>query len=331
MFRSWDAPKAATYRRLNGIDDADGTAVTVQTMVFGNAGGSSGAGVGFTRSPATGERELYLDFQFNAQGEDIVAGRQRSTDTKRLRRNLPEVWNELEQVAQRLEALFGDAQDFEFTVQNGRLSLLQTRKANPTPWAALRIAVDLVSEGLIEPPEALARLSGLNLETVTRTRFAGERPPALAVATVASLGVASGAIALDRRLARDGAPMMLVRAETVTTDIAAMARAAGILTGSGSRTSHAAVVARQLGKVCLVACPGLSVDLRGRTCQIGGQTCAEGDFIALDGNDGSIYPGRHPNASWRQLRAGDSCELAAGGEHRRRSGDEAGMTILLLS
>ena len=335
VFRSWDAPKAATYRRLNGIDDADGTAVTVQTMVFGNAGGSSGAGVGFTRSPATGERELYLDFQFNAQGEDIVAGRQRSTDTKRLRRNLPEVWNELEQVAQRLEALFGDAQDFEFTVQNGRLSLLQTRKANPTPWAALRIAVDLVSEGLIEPPEALARLSGLNLETVTRTRFAGERPPALAVATVASLGVASGAIALDiaavERLARDGAPIVLVRAETVTTDIAAMARAAGILTGSGSRTSHAAVVARQLGKVCLVACPGLSVDLRGRTCQIGGQTCAEGDFIALDGNDGSIYPGRHPNASWRQLRAGDSCELAAGGEHRRRSGDEAGMTILLLS
>ena len=296
VFRSWDAPKAVTYRRLNGIDDAGGTAVTVQTMVFGNAGGSSGAGVGFTRNPASGEHELYLDFQFSAQGEDVVAGRQRSTDIGRLRRRLPEVWNELEQVARRLETLFGDAQDFEFTLQDHRLSLLQARDAKRTPWAALRIAVDLVSEGLINPTGALARLGGIDLDAVVRTRFAGEQPTALAMAMVAGLGVASGAIALDvaavERLARDDTAVVLVRSEMVTADIAAMAKAQGILTSVGSRTSHGAVVARQLGKVCLIGCPTLSIDLQGRTCQIGGQTFAEGDFISLDGNDGAVYPGR---------------------------------------
>ena len=296
VFRSWDSPKAATYRRLNEIGDAGGTAVTIQTMVFGNAGGDSGAGVGFTRNPATGERELYLDFQFNAQGEDIVAGRQVLTDHERLRRRLPAVWNELEQVANRLETLFGDAQDFEFTLQDGRLSLLQTRDAKRTPWAALRIAVDLVEAGLIKPQEALAKLRGVDIEAVTRTRFADERPAALARANVASLGVASGVVALDvaaaDRLAQQGLPVVLVRAETMTEDIAGMARAEAILTGAGGRTSHAAVVARQLGKVCLVGCPTLSIDLQRRTCRVGGYTLAEGDFISLDGNDGAIYPGR---------------------------------------
>jgi pyruvate,orthophosphate dikinase len=296
VFRSWDSQKAATYRRLNQIDDGAGTAVTVQTMVFGNAGGDSGAGVGFTRDPATGERELYLDFQFGAQGEDVVAGRQMLADPEQLRRRLPGTWNELEQVAHRLEALFRDAEDFEFTVQDGRLSLLQTRDANRTPWAALRIAVDLVAEGMLEPHEALARLRGLDVEAVMRTRFSGERPAALAVATVASLGVASGAVALDtgaaERLAQDGAPVVLVRVETTTADIAGIAKAAGISTGSGGRTSHAAVVARQLSKVCLVGCPTLSIDPQRRSCRIGGQTFAEGDFISLDGNEGAIYPGR---------------------------------------
>lgn len=296
VFRSWDAEKAATYRRLNGIDDAGGTAVTVQSMVFGNAGGDSGAGVGFTRNPATGERELYLDFEFNTQGEDIVAGRQMLADRARLRRRLPAVWVELEGVAVRLETLFRDAQDFEFTLQDGRLNLLQTRDAKRTPWAAVRIAVDMVAEGVIQPPEALARLRGVDLERVVRTRLAGEHPPALAVATVASLGVASGTIALDapavKRLGRDGAPVVLVRTEATTEDIAAMAGAEGILTACGGRTSHAAVVARQLGKVCLVGCPTLLVDEQHRTCRVGDQTLAEGDYIALDGNEGAVYPGR---------------------------------------
>jgi pyruvate,orthophosphate dikinase len=258
VFRSWDAPKAIAYRRLNDIDDTLGTAVTVQTMVFGNAGGASGAGVGFNRNPATGRRELYLDFQFNAQGEDVVSGRQILTGHDTLQRRLPAVWEELEQVAHRLEALFGDAQDFEFTLQDGRLSLLQTRDAQRTPWAALRIAVDLVTEGVIGPQEALERLRGLEVTTIQRTRLASDRPKPLAMATVASIGAASGAVALDtaaaERLSRNGTPAILVRAETTTEDITGMAKADGILTGAGGRTSHAAVVARQLGKVCLVGC-----------------------------------------------------------------------------
>ncbi len=296
VFRSWDAPKAATFRQLNGIDDTSGMAVTVQTKVFGNAGRASGAGVGFTRDPATGERELYVDFQFNAQGEDIVAGRRVLTDHESLRQRLPAIWEQLEQVAHRLETLFGDAQDFEFTLQNNRLHLLQTRDAKRTPWAAVRIAVDLVTEGIAVPRDALERLRDLDLAAVSRSRFAGERPAALAFATVASLGVASGAIALDpataTRLAADGAQVVLVRAETTTDDIAGMAKAVGVLTGSGGRTSHAAVVARQLGKVCLVGCPALSIDLQRRLCRIGERTFAEGDLISLDGNEGAIYPGR---------------------------------------
>ncbi|MBO0738530.1 MAG: pyruvate, phosphate dikinase [Alphaproteobacteria bacterium] len=296
VFRSWDAEKATTYRRLNQIDEGSGTAVTVQNMVFGNAGGDSGAGVGFTRNPATGERQLYLDFQFGVQGEDVVAGRQVLSDPQQLRGRLPETWKELEQVAHRLEALFRDAQDFEFTLQDTRLSVLQTRDAKRTPWAALRIAVDLAAEGVLGPEEALARLHGLDVQAVKRTRFSGGRPTPVAVATVASLGVASGAIALDtaaaERLGREGAPVILVRAESTTADIAGIAKAAGILTGSGGRTSHAAVVARELAKVCLVGCPSLSADPARRICRIGGQTFAEGDFISLDGDGGAIYPGR---------------------------------------
>ena len=297
VFRSWDAPKAATYRRLNGIADDAGTAVTVQTMVFGNAAGGSGAGVGFTRDPATGARELYFDFVFNGQGEDVVAGRQVLPDGERLRRRLPSVFAELAGVCRTLETLFGDAQDFEFTLQAGTLWLLQTRRAKRTPWAALRIAVDMVQEGLVTPEVALARLADVDLATVAHTSFADAGTVPLARALVAGNGVACGAIALDspaaERLAADG-PVILVRAETATTDIAGLARAAGILTGSGGRTSHAAVVARQLGKVCLVACPALSIDLERRVCRIGSQTFSEGDLLSLDGNDGAIYAGRLP-------------------------------------
>lgn len=166
VFRSWDASKAAEYRRLNHIDDNIGTAVTVQTMVFGNAGGTSGAGVGFTRNPATGENKLYLDFQFNGQGEDVVAGRLAIRDTDRLQSTLAAVWEQLEKVRRQLEAMFTDVQDFEFTIQNRQLYLLQTRTAKRTPWAALKIACDLVEEGLVQPTEALSRLEAVDLESV---------------------------------------------------------------------------------------------------------------------------------------------------------------------
>lgn len=296
VFRSWDAPKAAAYRRLNHLDDNAGTAVTVQRMVFGNAGGASGSGIGFTRNPATGDRELYLDFQFNGQGEDVVSGRHRVHDHERLRRMLPAVWKQLESTARALEALFGDAQDFEFTLESGTLYILQTRNAKRTPWAALRIATELVEEGLIAPAEALSRLAGIDIESVTRTRFANPPDHALARAQVASIGVATGAIALDaenaKRLAAAGTPAILVRRDIVTSDIEGMAAAVGILTATGGRTSHAAVVARQLGKVCLVGCSDLVIDLGRRLCRIGQQTLHEGEFLSLDANDGGIYAGR---------------------------------------
>ena len=295
VFRSWDAPKAASYRRLNGIDDKAGTAVTVQTMVFGNAGGESGAGVAFTRNPAIGSKELYFDFQFNAQGEDVVSGRQHLGDKDRLRLVLPDVWTRLNEICQDLETLFRDAEDFEFTVQSGVLFLLQARRAKRTDWAALAIAVDMVEEGLLTPAEALAHLDGINLDTVVRTSFAPPVPETLAVAEVASMGVSSGVVALDsaavKRLSLAGTPAIFVRRETVTTDIEGMALAAGILTASGGRTSHAAVVARQLGKVCLVACPGLEINLDSRQCTIGGTVLNEGDFLSLDGNTGAVHLG----------------------------------------
>jgi len=316
VFRSWDAPKAASYRSLNAIDDSAGTAVTVQRMVFGNAGGASGAGIGFTRNPATGDRELYIDFLFNAQGEDVVDGRHLARDHERLHRMLPVVWKQLESTAHTLEALFRDAQDFEFTVESGSLYVLQARDAKRTPWATLRIATELVDEGLISPEEALARLALIDLASVARTHLASPGCPPLAHAEVASIGVASGPIAFDTEAAKrsvaTGTPAILVRRETVTTDIEGMSAAAGILTASGGRTSHAAVVARQLGKVCLVACPGLVVDLDRRLCRIGARALREGEFLSLDANDGGVYAGQletiteRPERELAQIRAWQS-------------------------
>jgi pyruvate,orthophosphate dikinase len=296
VFRSWDAPKAAEYRRLNHIDEGIGTAVTVQTMVFGNAGGTSGAGVGFTRDPASGEDRLYLDFQFNGQGEDVVAGRLAIRETDRLQSTLSVIWERLEKVRRQLEAMFNDVQDFEFTVQNGQLYLLQTRTAKRTPWAALKIACDFVEEGLIQPNEALSRLEAINLEKVARSHLSGVQNAQLAQATIAGIGVAAGRIALDgeaaKRFTDNGEPAILVRRETTTADITGMADAAGILTALGGRTSHAAVVARQLGKVCLVGCAEVSVDPGRRTCRIAQQEFTEGDWLTLDGNSGAVYGGR---------------------------------------
>jgi pyruvate,orthophosphate dikinase len=295
VYRSWDAPKAVSYRRLNGIGDEGGTAVTVQTMVFGNAGGASGAGVGFTRNPATGAKAFYYDFQFDGQGEDVVAGRQKLGDNDRLPIVLPAIWARLNGICREVETLFGDAQDFEFTVQSDTLFLLQTRRAKRTDWAALTIAVDMVEEGLLTPAEALKQISTIHLDAVARTHFVDPLPSPLTTALAACVGVASGAIALDsdavKRLSAAG-PTILVRRDTATTDIEGMALATGILTASGGRTSHAAVVARQLGKVCLVACPDLEIDLSRRQCRIGGTHFNEGDFISLDGNAGAVYANR---------------------------------------
>ncbi len=328
VFRSWDAPKAAAYRRLRGLSDAAGTAVTVQTMVFGNAGGRSGTGVGFTRDPATGAPGLYFDFCLHGQGEDVAAGRRGVSDGRRLRRLLPPVLAELEAVGAKLEAEFRDVQDFEFTVEDGRLYLLQTRSAQRTPWAALRTALDMVAQGLIAPEEALRRLADIDLAGIARSHFAEPLPEALAQAAVAGHGVASGAVALDavsvQRLAAKGQPVLLVRPDAVTADILGMAQVAGILTAAGSRTSHAAVVARQLGKVCLVGCEALGIDIGRRICRVGTDQIAEGAAISLDGNTGAVgagnvssEPAPHPAAIIGIIVAEDLSELAffEGNEH----------------
>jgi pyruvate,orthophosphate dikinase len=297
VWSSWSGAKVVEYRRLRGIPDDGGTAVTVQRMVYGNAGGTSGSGVAFTRDPASGERTLYLDFMFNAQGEDIVSGRRSAPDGQRLAARLPDIHEEILKVAERLEKEFRDMQEFEFTVQDGRLYVLQTRGGKRTPWAALAIAVDQIGEGLCSPDEALARLDGLDLATIERARIVADgatRP--VCRAQSASLGVAVGEIALDsaraQQVAGAGRPAILVRTTTSTEDIAGIAAATGILTATGGRTSHAAVVARQLDKVCLVGCEALSVDLARRRCALAGEWLSEGDVLSLDGQTGDVYAGR---------------------------------------
>lgn len=298
VFRSWDGARARTYRRMHGIDDAVGTAVTVQAMVFGNTGGTSGSGVGFTRDPASGCNELYLDFLFNAQGEDVVSGRRAVSDGARLQMLLPQLHARLQRVKSLLESEFKDLQDFEFTVQDGELFLLQTRDGKRTPWAALHVAADMVDEGLIDVTTALARLDALDLNCIERVYLdAADTAQPIATATPASMGVASGVVALDsdsaRRLGDDGdRPVILVREEIATDDIDGMAIARGILTSRGGRTSHAAVVARQLDKVCLVGCAALRIEADARRCRIGDTVLREGEWLSLDGNEGRVFAGR---------------------------------------
>jgi len=266
--------------------------------VFGNAGGHSGAGVGFTRDPSTGEPALWVDFLFDAQGEDVVSGRRSAEGHEELAAVLPEVWGELCEASRQLEKAFGDMQDFEFTVQEGRLFMLQTRSGKRTPRAAARIALDLLDEGLIEAELALKRTAGLDRESLAQPFVAATGGTALTPlghAAAASSGVAVGEIALDeaRAISRHdaGGQVILVRRDAETNDIAALECAVGLLTQRGARTSHAAVVARQLGKVCLVGCTDLNIDETARTIQIGNTTLREGEPITLDGNAGAFYAG----------------------------------------
>jgi pyruvate,orthophosphate dikinase len=297
VFRSWQSPRAVAYRRLQGLPDLPGTAATVQVMVFGNMGGTSGAGVGFTRDPATGEHTLYLDFLQNAQGEDVVSGRCPVQGGAHLREVMPRLYDQLQQAARQLELLFGDAQDFEFTVQEGRLFLLQSRDAKRTAWAALRMACEQVAEGLIDEPTALTRLEEYDLDEIHTVRVAAaEGSRSLAVGVPASPGVAVGEAVFDPEravaLAGAGRTPILIRTDIATADIAGLAASAGILTARGGRTSHAAVVARQLNKVCVVSCPGLVPQEHGGGCRIGGQPLDEGAVVSLDGHSGRVYAGR---------------------------------------
>jgi pyruvate,orthophosphate dikinase len=297
VLRSWQSGPARTFRRLHQVDDDAGTAVTIQVMVFGNMGQTSGSGVAFTRDPATGEDRLYLDFLPDAQGEDVVSGRRTAHGADELLRRLPAVHTDLERIRHQLESLLGDAQDFEFTVQEGRLFLLQTRDAKRTPWAGLRIAVELAAAGIITRATALDRLRHYELDTIARRQLAvGETGSALARGIPAGPGVAVGRVALDSeaaaRMTTAGDPVILVRQDTSTADLAGMAVADGILTAVGSRTSHAAVVARHLNKVCVVGCADIRVEPEQHRLRIGARWFEEGEFLALDGSDGRVYAGR---------------------------------------
>jgi pyruvate,orthophosphate dikinase len=269
-------------------------------MVFGNAGGHSGAGVGFTRDPISGEPQPWVDFLANAQGEDVVSGRRNAHGHQALASAAPDAWRKLEAATHALEQEFGDMQDFEFTVQDGTLHLLQTRAGKRTPLATARIALDLLDEGIIDAATALERTAALQGQEIGTLRLAakgkpGKHPEPAAKATAACPGVASGEIALDEqraaKRAKDGAAIVLIRQDAETSDIVSLESAAGLLTQRGARTSHAAVVARQLGKVCLVGCDSLRIDLAARSVRLGEQEFGEGDQITLDGNEGLVYPG----------------------------------------
>jgi pyruvate, orthophosphate dikinase len=310
VYRSWEGERAREYRRLNHLEELTGTAVTVQLMVFGNAGQKSGAGVAFSRNPATGEKEFYADYLSNAQGEDVVAGRRPTGGAGALAAQLPEVSRELETGAHRLEGEYRDVQDIEFTVERGKLYFLQTRSAKRTPRAALRILVDFVAEGLLTPKEALTRAESIDLATAQVTRFTDTQAP-LATAIPAAPGVASGRATFTSErakvLAESGEPVILVRHDTATEDVAGFAVASGILTATGGRTAHAAVVARQLGRVCLVGCAALR--LRPEGAELAGQPFAEGDWLSLDGETGGITLGKREIIS--ELPAEEMAALAA--------------------
>jgi pyruvate, orthophosphate dikinase len=298
VFRSWMSPAAGEYRRLNGLPEWPGTGVLVQAMVFGNSGARSGSGVAFTRNPATGVHDLYSDFVFNAQGEDVVSGRLPIVGGGALRSALPEVWAELTAASAVLEHEFRDMQDVEFTVDEGQLFFLQTRSGKRTPWAALRIAVDLVREGLLAPAGAVDLMAPYDLDAIVRTVVRpGVDDAPIARGTPAGIGVATGRIAFDPRRAQQLAveyPVVLVRRDLTTDDIGGLAASTGVLTTAGGRTSHAAVVARHLGKVCLVGCADLHVDVDSASCTIGGHRFLEGDLLTLDGETGDLYAGRVP-------------------------------------
>ena len=296
VFDSWDAPRAKVYRRTYEISDEMGTAVNVMQMVFGNKGENSGTGVCFTRDPSTGESVLYGEFLVNAQGEDVVAGIRTPEPIAAMRHQLPEAFAELTVTLGRLEAHYGDMQDIEFTVEEGRLFLLQTRTGKRTAAAALRIAVELVAEDVISREEAVARIDPGQLDQLLHPMLDPEVKVEVAAKGLnASPGAASGEIVLDADTAEErgkaGDDVILVRWETTPDDIHGLIQARGILTAHGGMTSHAAVVARGMGKPCVAGCEGLSIDTDAGTITIGGHTLRAGDTITIDGGTGRVIVG----------------------------------------
>ena len=299
VFDSWESPRAKVYRRTYDIPDELGTAVNVVQMVFGNKGSSSGTGVCFTRDPSTGERRLFGEFLVDAQGEDVVAGIRTPEPIERMRTLLPDAYERLVEALDRLEEHYREMQDIEFTVEDGELFLLQTRTGKRTARAALRIAVEMTEEGLISREEAVARIDPGQLDQLLHPMIDPKAElQVVATGLNASPGAASGAIVLDADLAeergRAGEDVVLVRWETTPDDIHGLIHARGVLTAHGGMTSHAAVVARGMGKPCVAGCETLSIDVGARTIRIGDVELAEGEHLTIDGGTGRVIVGAVP-------------------------------------
>ncbi|TCW42035.1 pyruvate phosphate dikinase [Thermohydrogenium kirishiense] len=299
VFRSWDNPRAIVYRRLNDIPSDWGTAVNVQTMVFGNMGNDSGTGVAFTRNPATGEKALFGEFLMNAQGEDVVAGIRTPQPISTLKDIMPEVYNQFTEIANKLENHYRDMQDIEFTIEKSKLYMLQTRNGKRTAQAALKVAIDLVNEGLIDEKEAVLRVDPKQLDQLLHPMFDAEALKAakpIAKGLPASPGAAAGKVyftaddAVEAAKGR-GEKVVLVRMETSPEDIEGMVVAQGILTGRGGMTSHAAVVARGMGTCCVAGCSAALIDENEKVMKIGDIIVKEGDYISIDGSTGNVYLG----------------------------------------
>lgn len=325
VYRSWMSERAQAYRRLQNLDHLKGTAVTVQAMVFGNGGLSSGAGVAFSRDPSTGLAQPMIDLVLDAQGEDVVSGRRTPDTEQTIARSLPTIAAELGDILRRLENEFGDVQDVEFTIEDGKLWILQTRSAKRTPRAALRIAIDFVHEKLITRQQALQLIAGIDLAALVRTSLVTADNPVM-TGIGASGGIAVGRAAFSsegaERLSAAGDPVILMRPDTSTADVAGFAVAAGIVTAVGARTAHAALVARQMGKPCIVGCSKLAIDIVADRAQLAGTTVSGSDWVTIDGDGGNIYLGRRETivtrpeaelaevANWRS----QTCDL----DHDRR-------------
>ena len=296
VFRSWDNPRANVYRRMNEIPYDWGTAVNVQAMVFGNSGDKSGTGVAFTRNPATGEKALFGEYLINAQGEDVVAGVRTPSPISQLQQDMPEVYAQFAEIAGRLEKHYKDMQDMEFTIENGKLYMLQTRNGKRTAAAALKIAVDLVDEGMIDEEEAVLRVEPKQLDALLHPQFDAEavkKAKVIGKGLAASPGAACGKVVFSAEDAKEwherGEKVVLVRLETSPEDIEGMVVAEGILTVRGGMTSHAAVVARGMGTCCVSGCGEIVVDYEKKQFTLGGLTIKEGDYISIDGSTGNIY------------------------------------------
>ena len=296
VFRSWDNPRAIYYRRMNDIPSDWGTAVNVQSMVFGNMGNTSGTGVAFTRDPSTGEKKLYGEYLINAQGEDVVAGIRTPQKIETLQQVMPEVYEQFVNIAQTLENHYRDMQDMEYTIERGKLYMLQTRNGKRTAAAALKIAVDLVNEGMITTDEAILKVEPKQLDSLLHPQFdavALKKAKEIAMGLAASPGAACGMVYFTAEeataAAKTGKKVVLVRLETSPEDIEGMAHAQGILTARGGMTSHAAVVARGMGTCCVAGCGALRVNEETKTATIGDVVFHEGDWMSIDGSTGKVY------------------------------------------